>query len=313
MGLIHDAGFDQSQLAEEVPVVHALIIGVDEYLHGEGKPENGGAPEFARWQQLDCAVESALLFTRWLLNDMGVGQHAENPRLGNVRLLLSPEGDYDVDAKGTIKRVETANLANVESDFTAWFQDCDRREANIALFYFCGHGFENVNHYLLLQDAGASTVQKWKHCIDFTKTHIGMESCKARTQCYFIDACREAYKPPGANQQISATVLASPPENGRDRDAPIYMAAGSGSLALAPAGQPCFFTTALVDCLTKFGAGVTYGRNPYWVTTSSLRDALSRRLLWERGTNHRLNQNSSGGATTGTSGRLHATGRPTLP
>jgi len=232
------------------PQTHAIVIGVGDYPHLRGGSlyDAAASPVTMGLKQLTSPVVSATAFANWL-----VTKHS-NPAapLGSVELLLSP-GDYQPPGDDAPRvTVETATMENIQNAFDRWYERCDTLNGkahdaakdNVGIFYFCGHGVEYEVLALLPEDFGASKNRPWDTSIDFTKTWYGMGDCKAQTQCYFIDACREAaidtLKSKGFSPRPLKTSqsLSFPP-----RAAPILYATPSGQTAQGtPNSRPSSLT-----------------------------------------------------------------------
>jgi hypothetical protein len=216
--------------------------------------------------QLTSPVVSAQALDNWLQ------QSYKNPDapLGSIELLLSPP---------LTSTIQSATRKNIEDAFDAWLNRCRRHPDNVALFYFCGHGIEAEILVLLPEDFGADPNRLWNNAIDFDGTFFAMGDCAAQTQCYFIDVCRET--PIEALRQ-RGRVTAPPLKSITtlqliNRDAPVFLAAPFGEKAHALKNHVSYFTTALIDCLDRFGARGRNGVN-WVVNTDSLKTALKVRM-----------------------------------
>lgn len=273
---------------------HAIVIGVGEYAHlaGGGLFKNAPATFLAGLGQLTCSVESAQAIVDWL-----VSKHSNNNApLGSVELVLSP-GTYTPSGSAAPKlgvalgdsiTIEPATLASCQAAFGRWYARCNSHQDNIALFFFIGHGIENEAQFLLLEDFGENQANAFEHSVNFAATYVHMGECLAKTQCFFVDACRErpfelmTITPKGT---IPGSVLKGPMGGSlRERDAPIYRAAAEGKQAFGVANQPTFFTLQLLRCLNGLGASRKIG-NLWNINTNSLRTALNatRQFLHEQG------------------------------
>jgi hypothetical protein len=252
-----------ARLAEEDSQTHALIIGVNAYPHMPGgqKEDAAPAPKHFGLSQLTSPVASAAALTNWLL------EHHNNPnaRLGSIELLLSP-GKYTPSGEAAIKLGSTAGTSITvdEGTFDAiekatgrWYIRANKHRDNVALFYFCGHGLEASDRYLLPADFGANPLNWTANIINLTETYNNMDRCLAKTQCFFIDACRD--HPQELQAQAALTSVGRPligPQPGSilDRDWRIYHAAAPGQSAAGPPNRESYFTWALLACLAGMGA-----------------------------------------------------------
>lgn len=170
----------------EAPRTHALVIGVGGYRHLQGgeDPQDPVLEHVGLLGQLTSPPRSALRFAEWLRD------HAPELRtpLGSVELLLSVAPGDDLALPDGL--VPGASRGAVEAAYAAWRKRCDRHEDNVALLYFCGHGLQKAEQYLLLEDFGVNPLNPWTGAVAIDSTRLGFNACRARTQCFFIDACR---------------------------------------------------------------------------------------------------------------------------
>ncbi len=165
------------------------------------------------------------------------------------------------------------------SSFAAWLKRCNSRPENAALFYFCGHGLSKVAQYLLPEDFGDPNVADiWKKCIDFNGLRIGMRKCRAQTQLFFVDACRET--PFGMLAQMNARGEPLISATFNDPAVPCsaaYYATTDGRQAYGPDDGPTYFSHALLCCLNGVGA-VKRKTGKWMVDTYSLGNALGQTM-----------------------------------
>jgi Caspase domain len=257
MSKIYDA-----KLPREQAQTHVLIIGVNDYPHlpGGAKYDEWPTKHFGL-EQLTSPVVSAQALADWLLTS----HYNPDVPLGSIELLLSPAMYTPSDsaaakllsAPGSSIPVEPAELAAIKIATGRWYQQSNQHRDNIALFYFCGHGLEASDRYLLPSDYGANPLNWTDNLINFTVTHLNMQGCRAKTQCFFLDACRDK---PGELQIAAATnkmgqVLIGPQlGSSLNRDAPIFHAAAPGKSAAGAPWQTSYFTQALLACLNGMGS-----------------------------------------------------------
>lgn len=283
------------------PATHALVIGVNEYPN-LGGGINGAASVLKNLGQLTAPVPSAMKFAKWL---MGSYQNSRAP-LASVRCLLSG-GLYETT------EIDRPTSVLIQKNFELWEEDCSSQKDNVAIFYFCGHGFVESSTYILPEDCCTFKGSPWKECIDFSATYHAMKRCQATTQLYILDACRSLSKE--AHDSLSPKGNALFDEKWEAfkylRDAPIFMSATYGSPAYASSNQPTDFTNALVECLERFGASSSHGRRPWWVTTDSLRDALGELLERRKQfADDLINFSTDGESNTPRAQRLHSIEAP---
>ena len=222
------------------PQTHALVIGVNAYPHLIG----GIGPRIHSTMglgQLTSPVLSAHRFATWLENDY----YNPDAPLASVELLLSPDDGLSSSS------IETATFQNIKAAFGRWHQRCNTSQDSIAIFYFCGHGLDVHITVLLPEDFGCDPLNPWDTAIDFTLTFTNLADLKAKTQCFFLDACREQPMTTlSAGGRLGARALkSSTPSHFPHRDAPILKAAPIGEKANSVPKRVSFFTEALVDCL----------------------------------------------------------------
>lgn len=258
----------------KTPQVHALLIGVGRYPHLIG---GGGPPAINHFNmgQLASPPASAQALANWLI-DRRTTSHL-NPRvpLGTVELLLSPT-DY-TDTAGGRRAVDDATFANISTAFDSWLARCDRNPDNIGIFYFCGHGLEREDAYLLASDHGDSHSRPWRNTIHFNATEQGVRAAaRANTFCWLIDACRNNPIDTVKWPLIAAQPLFTPPiQQFPPRLTQVLRATTGNDVAHGPpGGGVSFFTAALIRCLESLGADSPLVGTKWRVTTESLRCAM---------------------------------------
>jgi hypothetical protein len=257
------------------PATHAIVIGVGAYPHLVGGKRGQLTPSNEGMGQLTSPGPSARAVADWLISNL----NDENKPLATVALLLSeakPER-YRNPRSGREHAVKPAVMANVKPAVREWkdrAQDDDR-----VLFYFCGHGIAaGTRASLLLADFGEEKDDVLAGAIDFTRLLQGLEHCKARQQCFFIDACRansetalgaEGYmgNPIVKPDAFSLPVPAPPP-----RIAPVYYSTVLGQDAYGIPGARSPFTDSLLRSLA--GAGSDRREGDWRVSTTGLQGAL---------------------------------------
>lgn len=288
---LYDAGRPSEQ-----PQTHVLIIGVNAYPHlgGGALADAEPAPIGFGLEALTSPVVSAVALTDWLLS-----QHY-NPAvpLGSIELLLSPPAYTPSIAAakklgvqpGTTLAVDEAKFNLIKAAADRWYVKAHKNCDNIALFYFCGHGLEANERYLLPADFGAD-VHNWTHnIINFTDTYNNMAQCRAKTQCFFLDACRDGpleLQQQAARSSVGAALVGPLTGPRFERDAPIYHAAAPEQPASGPSNQTSYFAGALLQCLDGMGARPPVDRVYAPVDHNSLGSAL-RQLIdrIDRGASH---------------------------
>src|ERR1035437_3878017 len=255
------------------PQTHALVIGVGDYPHLRRGPLFATQPANVTFGlgQLTSSVASAQEFANWLRTNLS------NPAapLGSVELLLSPT-NYQQPGATPVQQVDAATMQNIKASFNSWYGRCNANKDNVAIFYYSGHGLEDEIMVLLPEDFGEPSQNLWDNAIDFTATWYGMAECSAKTQCYFIDACREKSIDLLKTSKLDAhalktTQLVTFPE----RDGYVLKGAPLGRQAHGPASGVSYFTQTLIACLNGVGASHKVG-SKWIVTTDSLTGAAVR-------------------------------------
>jgi len=264
------------------PQAHALLIGVGKYPHLIG---GGGslAINHLNMGQLTSPPASAQALANWLIEKRTTSHLNSNVPLGTVELVLSPS-TY-TDSVGANRTVDDATFANISAAFQTWLARCDRNADNIGIFYFCGHGLERTDAFLLASDHGDSAFQPWRNTINFSATELGVRfAAKAKTFCWLIDACRNNPIDTVKWPLIPAQPLFTPPiQQMPPRVTQVLRATTLNDVAHGPPGGGIsYFTDALIRCLDSLGAGSPLVGPKWRVTTESLRNAmegLMRRTL----------------------------------
>jgi hypothetical protein len=252
--------------SEATPQTHVLAIGVGTYRHLRGGEDPLLADDIDLVGRLESPRPSAIAFTTWVMTKL------RNPRaqLGSVELLVSPSAD------GTTIPVDRPTIAAIKTAADDWVERCNQHPDNVAMFFFCGHGLGNVVTTLLLpEDFGASPRRPLERAIDFDLTYEAMgRCCKARTQCFFIDACRGRPELLRELQGSNAAPLVEPRVRSRLAvNAPILYSTSEGASAWAlRGGQPTRYTRDLIRSLDGLGS---YQLGSRWeVNTEGLRTAM---------------------------------------
>ena len=282
--------------------IHALIAGVSHYKH---LPGGGGPPAKKDWglSQLTATALTGYKIYRWLIDHR---DDLSKP-LATVRLLLSPsaaetpkiaQGMSEIkemlEGKG-VTLVDTPSPCTLQAfvrEAQHWKQDAisDIHDKHVTFFYFSGHGVQRKNNdpVLLMEDFGDpdwnNTVAK---TVAFNALFEGMVPPSdtqwkiARTQLYFVDACRVRPADLGKYQFPSIADIFEEELGGEDRrSAPVFYATVSNTKAYAKSGEQTLFSEALIDCLngdavkpTKVTGDSGYAK--YHVSIYSLAETLN--------------------------------------
>jgi hypothetical protein len=298
------------------PGLHAFLAGVSLYPHlpgGGGRP----APNHFGMEQLTAAALTAYQLSQWLVNNQ-----AQLPvPLATCRVLLSPS-----PAETAVEPALAGTAGCRWDDFAQavrdWRQDALAHAGGYTLFYFAGHGVQRsrTDSVMLLQDFGdgiggsltrGAGVNNLFAALAPTGPKLKPPVGIARTQFYFIDACRVLPSKFKDRELMSVPDVLDAPLNGvDDRTAPIYYAAAPGAAAYSLAGQGTLFGTALLACLAG-GAGkaMDKGDGVRWYVTSHSLDAGLNRYLEVLNRNHGSDQDCVMGGLAGEA-TLVRTGSP---
>ncbi len=252
------------------PQTHAFIIGVGGYpfLFGGVSEQQQAIEHIGLLKQLTSPPKSALAFRDGLLaieNHPDI--HHDKP-LGSIELLVSPSPD-DPEPGNPGEPFEAATFNNISNAYNAWKTRCNSHKGNVAIFFFCGHGVEKMDHFLLAEDFGDNPNNPWQKSINFDMTRSGFHSCKADTQCFFVDACRQITGEMLTNVIVgnsldTPNLLTTPCLNDLTTEAAAKTKAAHG-----PKRKPSYFTQALLKSLKGMVAD-NKGRNGWTVTTGDL-------------------------------------------
>jgi len=270
MTLIWPAQEADIELTE--PRLHAFVVAVGDYPHLIGGSGPLAADPFGL-SQVSTPRFTGPHIADWLLTSLG---NQARP-LGSLEVLLSPAAP--VTTPGGPVTAESATMLNIQHSFAAWLKRAGKRPDNAALFYFCGHGLAKDSQYLLAEDfADPDDPDIWKKSIDFDGLRVAMRrKCRAETQLFFVDACREtpfgmlAQVNPRGEPLVSATLL--------DPAVPCsaaYYATTEGRQAYGPDNGPTYFSQALTSCLN--GVAAINKNNKWMVDTYSLGNALGQTM-----------------------------------
>ncbi|WP_406177970.1 caspase family protein [Streptomyces canus] len=253
------------------PRVHAFLIGVGRYRHlagGEDPVRHG----LGNLRQLTSPPISTVKIVEWLATSL----NHPTAQLGTIDVLLSPP--QDIDAGDGPIRVEKPDAQTVRRTFNGWKDRCDRSHENVAVFYFCGHGAQGpTSQHLFLEDFCANLNNKLENTIDFDASWRGMGECKAKSQYFFIDACRVANQELRGEFQSGGIILVRRSgyfvkESRVDHG--YLMSAKEGAKSFGRENKISYFTEALLEALQGWGA--RYLNNRWQVDLSE----INRHVTW---------------------------------
>jgi caspase domain-containing protein len=256
------------------PSTHAIVIGVGAYPHLLGGT-GALSPDHDGMGQLSSPPASARMFCRWLIEELN---DPAKP-LASVRLLLSElaPARFQHPATGRDLPVADATMEHVDTALSDWKARGDTNPENRLIFFFCGHGIaQGPETSLLLADYGQRPDDPLGGAIDFYRFHLGMNTCAAQQQCFFVDACRAS-----SDTLIEAMRYAGRPiiqprgrtrRAGGPREAPIYYSTVAGEDAYGRQNELSPFTDALLRALN--GAGGDDSEGDWRVSSTRLKEAI---------------------------------------
>ncbi|KQC31335.1 caspase family protein [Flagellimonas eckloniae] len=251
------------------PQTHVFIIGVGGYpFLKDGEQEKQQLlNQVGLLRQLTSPPRSAIAFKDAMLEIHQSSKMRFAKPLGSIELLISPsKSDPQPGKPGEI--FEPATREGIEEAYDKWKQRCNAHEDNVAIFFFSGHGVEKADHYLLAEDFGKSPNNPWMQSFNFDKTRRAFHAVKAKTQCFFIDSCR----------QITGDMLQKDLPD-VPLDVPTFLepdcthnltikAAAHNETAHGPKRKPSYFTQVLLKAFEGYGASK---ENGIWsVTTGNI-------------------------------------------
>lgn len=263
--------FDQTTTT---PQTHVLIIGVGGYPYL--KEGTNATPQQAsvanQLGQLSSPGFSARAFCETII-DLEKSGSWQQP-LGSIEVLLSPHADDNVLLYG--KPNEPATLQNIRDAYWRWKARCDAHADNIAVFYFCGHGLDNGEHFLLSEDFGKNPYNSWEGAFAFDSTRRAFFTCKAKTQLFFIDACRQL-TPDMLTIQLPLNPIENPSLFAKDCMYNLTQkAAAANESAYGRKNEVSFYTAALIGALK--GNAAEAGDDGWYIQLSSIASKMNELL-----------------------------------
>jgi len=249
------------------PQVHALIIGVGAYHYlNDGKDALVQThPAALALRQLQSPPLSAVALYEAIIG-LDV-QHKLSLPLGSIAFLASQiPGSNSIPP--TIMHVLDPTFDNIAVAFDEWLVRCESNPRNIAILYFCGHGAQHGDQFLLTADFGSRVNAPFEGSFNIDQTMLALGQRKIDNQFILIDSCRQmlngtlATKPSVRNLLDMSLV-------GKDfKNLTSFKAAVNNELALAPLGQVSYFTKAVINGMS--GAASKLKRKKWVVSTSQL-------------------------------------------
>lgn len=255
------------------PATHVIAIGVGAYPHlrdGTGALSD----HHEGMGQLTSPPQSARAFCTWAIDEL----HDPNKPLSTVALLASERATtpFRNSKTGRDVQVQSATFANVNAALYAWKSSATTPDDRL-VFFFCGHGLaRGLETALLLEDYGTPGINPLDAAINFEEFHLAMDTCTAREQCFFVDACRST-----SEMLLRAGASMGRPvfmpdrgffRAGGPREAPIYYSTLAGQDAYSVPGEVSRFTGALLSALNGMGADDSEG--DWRISTARLMEAV---------------------------------------
>jgi hypothetical protein len=300
---------DRRQQLGNEPGFHAVIIGVSSYPFLAGGAT--AVPDAWGMSQLSATATSANEIAEWL--SRAEADKRLPRRLATLRLLLSPAPTESLPATAA------ATLTNTRDALREWRKDCNTQRDNVGLFYFAGHGVQRSKEdaALCLEDFLDPNGTLLERAISISDIRDGMAPGPgfeqiARTQMYFVDACRVQpaalanFVTPSTSTVFNATLSGND-----DRSSPIFFASVSNKAALSIPAKQTLFSMAVLECLEGEAGEVVDelpNGDPVWgVTVNSLNEQLCLYKI------NQLNQDFGADQTYAPGGASRPTVLCTLP
>jgi hypothetical protein len=266
------------------PGLHAFLIGVSRYPFAAG-----GAQEVHETYgigQLSSPASTVMQIAEWLKQNSASLAFP----LKTLTVLASPSPAEAMG--GAFSGILPATLANVKAAAMQWLASASDAakgsERDATLFYFAGHGIQRSrgDSILLLEDfLDPAEPTELGHTIDVNNIYNGMANftrhpALAKTQFYFIDACRSDL--PGLTsfeRQEAAPLFRIEAGGIDDRNAPLFYASVAGRQTYGIPGSLTLFGKDLLNCLSGSAGdklSLPNGMQGWFVTIGSLADAMGK-------------------------------------
>lgn len=247
------------------PKTHVLLIGVGNYPYlKDGAEARQQSPALTELGQLTSPIPSVLaLYTKVIDYD---AKNEWDKKLGSIEILLSSPENSGPPLPGKV--VENASLANIQTAYFSWKRRCGEHEENVAIFYYCGHGFQKKYHFLLADDFGRIPENPWLGAFNFDDTRNAFYSCKAKTPIFLVDACREVNV-----EMLEKDLTVAPIENPslfnpeESKNHLTLKATASGKSAYGKKNKPTYFIQAVISGLD--GLVGKQDENDNWLVDTS--------------------------------------------
>ncbi|MFL9910439.1 nSTAND1 domain-containing NTPase [Paraburkholderia sp. RL17-337-BIB-A] len=266
---------------------HILVVGVGRYPYLiDGTP--GLLADYPLGLgQLSSPPVSAKAFIDWcfapLFDPAAAGFENPDSPLLSLEGLASSEAPVVVDTPTGSAELGLATRSNIQTAFARWRSHVISNDANIGVFYFCGHGVMVNSHYLLAEDFGQNADDPWGGAIDISRTIRGVMRAAKGSLYFFIDACRQISRDMNSIEGGEPRALLSFVK--RDpviaNAVSLIEATGEGKLAFSlEKGKTSRFSEALLVALSG-NCGVHHRDSGTWDVDSVTLASTVRRLLEE--------------------------------
>ena len=227
--------------------VHALVIGAGEYTH----LRQGRAAEFDLDPMLTSPPRSAAAFAQFLVDEL----RAPVP-LGSVDLWLSGADSFTSTSTGRTTGIASPVMHDLSQAIADWAERSRSHEANVAFFYFCGHGIAKAGSVGLLASDCGSTPNPLLGAIDLTALQGAMANQpNPSQQVFIIDACREpSLQAMRQYGEVGVDVLGWETDVREAHDSAIFFATLPTSLSYGKTDDVSYFTQAVLRALRGLGA-----------------------------------------------------------
>ena len=239
---------------ENRPGLHALVVGVSEYPNLPGHGELSTDRSFGM-HPLTASARSAFKLFQFLKDNAD----SFSVPLATCQLLVSPtvserEREPQLAALITEEKAVSVELDAFLEAASAWRDRVASNSKNAAMFYFSGHGIRRTadDAVLLLNNFGQQHGGALKNTVDVASIVNGMSPTStrpsmAKTQLYFVDACRNSPRQIKNFNQMQTTDVFDPELADDDnRNKPIYWATVDGQKAYAVKFDQTVFSKALI-------------------------------------------------------------------
>jgi hypothetical protein len=275
------------------PGTHVLIIGVGGYPHLQGGDPKKRLDDTMGLKQLSSPPVSAQALAEWFTGrhpNGNPGFHNPTAPLASIEMLVSPPWQPEdkaqphrcvLDGDNAIA-VDRATWENISACYGTWLKHVKGNPDNIGVFYFCGHGVTGLNDYVLPEDFGHTTRNRWHDAIDIVTTVRAARRRVPGALYIFIDACRQNKRDsfnPGATPQ--SLELLKFKNLVQCLSLLMLWATGEGQKAFSEVGKVSRFTAALIKTLSGYEGEAVPNNKGWMVTGNRLAESVSEILETE--------------------------------